>query len=163
MKFIIKLEALFSEVIDASFPEQIVRVVSTHWVLYSLAVAADPDFMLPDPFTITFDNMSVNGTSECANIDVPQDQALEGDHDFTVQLSTLSPDLVSIDSPEAAEIIIVDDDSKCIVNLPMWLFCGSGIEESCAVILVSHMILYTKLTSPCIHVFVPLPKMQPSL
>ena len=125
------------------------QVVSTHWVLhsYSLAVAVDPDFNLPIPFTVTFDNMSVNGTSECANIDIPQDQALEGDHNFTVQLSTLSPDLVSIDSPEAAEIIIADDDSKCIVSLPMWLFYGSGIKESsCAVILVSHMMLYTKLT-----------------
>ena len=78
--------------------------------------------------------MSVNGTSECANIDIPQDQALEGDHDFTVQLSTLSPDLVIIGSPEAAEIIIADGDSKCVVSVPM----------SCVLLFfhVSHMTLY---------------------
>ena len=94
--------------------------------------------------------MSVNGTSECANIDIPQDQALEGDHDFTIQLSTLSPDLVTIDSPEAAEIIIADGDSKCIVSVPMWLFYASGVEESCALILTHepHDIVYI-----CLHHF----------
>ena len=119
MRFIIQLEALFPEVIDVGFSEQncancFYSLVFYPFRFYSLAVAGDPDFILPDPFTLTFDTMSVNGTSECANIDIPQDQALEGDHDFTVQLSTLSPDLVLIDSPEAAEIIIADGDSKLV-------------------------------------------------
>ena len=90
--------------------------------------------------------MSVNGTSECANIDIPQDQALEGDHDFTVQLSTLSPDLVIIGSPEAAEIIIADGDSKCVVSVPM-----------------SRVLLFFHVSHMTLYVLIPLPKMQRSL
>ena len=74
--------------------------------------------------------MSVNGSSDCVNIDIPQDQALEGDHDFTVRFSTFSPDLVIVVPPEAAdsEIIIADDDSMCaIVCRCMYVphLCGS--------------------------------------
>ena len=101
----------------------------TVW-FHSPIVAADPDFNLPDPFTLTFDTMSVNGSSDCVNIDIPQDQALEGDHDFTVRFSTFSPDLVIVVPPEAAdsEIIIADDDSMCaIVCRCMYVphLCGS--------------------------------------
>ena len=119
----------------------------------SLAVAADPDYILPDPFTVTFDTMSVNGTSECANIDIPQDQALEGDHDFTVQLSTFSPDLVTVESPEAAdsEIIIADDDSTCAIV--------------CRCLYVAHLCASVLLKNAFLHhmfLFTSLPKMQPS-
>jgi len=39
---------------------------------------------------------------------------LEGDHAFTIHLSTLSPDVVTIGSPANARVVIADDESKCI-------------------------------------------------
>ena len=79
--------------------------------------------------------MSVNGSSDCVNIDIPQDQALEGDHDFTVRFSTFSPDRINVVPPEAAdsEIIIADDDSMCaIVCRCMYVqhLCGSVMLEN---------------------------------
>ena len=70
--------------------------------------------MVPVPFEVTFDVMSMSGSLACINIGIPQDSALEGDHEFTVQLSTLSPDVVTIGSPANATVVIADDESKCI-------------------------------------------------
>jgi len=81
-------------------------------LLCSLAVEND-DFVVPVPFEVTFDIMSASGSLACINISIPQDSALEGDHEFTVQLSTLSPDVVTIGSPANVEVVIADDESKC--------------------------------------------------
>ena len=70
--------------------------------------------MVPVPFEVTFDTMSTSGSLACINISIPQDFALEGDHEFTVRLSTVSPDVVTIGSPTDAEVVITDDESKCI-------------------------------------------------
>ena len=70
--------------------------------------------MVPNPFEVTFDVMSMSGSLACINISIPQDSALEGDHEFTVHLSTVSPDVVTIGSPTDAEVVITDDESKCI-------------------------------------------------
>jgi len=70
--------------------------------------------VVSDPFEVTFDVMSMSGSLACVNISVPQDSALEGDHEFTVQLSTLSPDVATIGSPANATVVIADDESKCI-------------------------------------------------
>jgi len=70
--------------------------------------------MVPVPFEVTFDTMSTSGSLACVNISIPQDSALEGDHEFTVHLLTLSPDVVTVASPEYATVVIADDESKCI-------------------------------------------------
>jgi len=70
--------------------------------------------MVPVPFELTFDIMSTSGSLACINISIPQDLALEGDHEFTVHLSALSPDVVTIGSPANATVVIADDESKCI-------------------------------------------------
>ena len=59
--------------------------------------------------------MSISGSLACINITIRQDAALEGDHGFSIQLSALSPDVVTVDSPASAEIIIAGDESKCIL------------------------------------------------
>ena len=82
-------------------------------LLCSLAVEND-DYVVPVPFEVTFDIMSTSGSLACINISIPQDSALEGDHEFTVQLSTLSPDVVTIGSPANVEVVIADDESKCV-------------------------------------------------
>jgi len=81
--------------------------------LYSLAVESD-DYVVPVPFEVTFDATSMSGSLACINISIPQDFALEGDHQFTVHLSTLSPDIVTIGSPLYTTVVIADDESKCI-------------------------------------------------
>ena len=82
-------------------------------IFYSLAVEND-DYVVPTPFEVTFDIMSTSGSLACINISIPQDSALEGDHEFSIQLSTLSPDVVTIDSPADAEVVIADDESECV-------------------------------------------------
>ena len=97
--------------------------------------------------------MSVNGTSECATIEIPQDQALEGDHDFTVRFSTFSPDLVTVESEaDDSEIIITDDDSMCAIV--------------CRCLYVAHLCASVMLKNAFLHhmlLFTSLPKMQRSL
>ena len=80
--------------------------------------------MVPVPFEVTFDTMSTSGSLACINISIPQDFALEGDHEFTVRLSTLSPDVVTIGSPADAEVVITDDESKCVY---VWMSCAYDI------------------------------------
>ena len=80
--------------------------------------------MVPVPFEVTFDTMSTSGSLACINISIPQDFALEGDHEFTVRLSTVSPDVVTIGSPTDAEVVITDDESKCIY---VWMRCANDI------------------------------------
>jgi len=70
--------------------------------------------VVPVPFEVTFDTMSMSGSLACIDINIPQDFALEGDHEFTVRLSTVSPDVVTIGSPTDAEVVIADDESKCV-------------------------------------------------
>ena len=68
--------------------------------------------MVPYPFQVTFDTMSVSGSLACINITILEDDALEGDHGFSIQLSALSPDVVTRGSPPSAEIVIADNESK---------------------------------------------------
>jgi len=63
---------------------------------------------------VTFDILSTSGSLACINISVPQDSALEGDHEFTIQLSTLSPDVVTIGSPANAMVVLADDEGKWV-------------------------------------------------
>jgi len=82
-------------------------------IFCSLAVEND-DYVVPTPFEVTFDILSTSGSLACINISIPQDSALEGDHEFSIQLSTLSPDVVTIDSLADAEVVIADDESECV-------------------------------------------------
>ena len=88
-------------------------LVDYNYTFLSLAVEND-DYVVPVPFEVTFDTMSMSGSLACINISIPQDFALEGDHEFTIRLSTLSHDVVTIGSPADAEVVIADDESKCI-------------------------------------------------
>jgi len=81
--------------------------------ILSLAVEND-DYVIPVPFEVTFDAMSTSESLACVNISIPQDFALEGDHEFTIHLSALSPDVVTIGSPANATVVIADDESKCV-------------------------------------------------
>ena len=78
----------------------------------------------------------------CINITIPQDFALEGDHEFTVRLSTLSPDVVTIGSPADAEVVIADDESKCIY---VWMGCAYDVcRKYLHVTVHTHMVVNMK-------------------
>ena len=91
----------------------IITCIDNCYTFCSPAVEND-DYVIPVPFEVTFDIMSTSGSLACINISIPQDSALEGDHQFTIHLFTLSPDVVTIDSPVYATIVIADDESKCV-------------------------------------------------
>ena len=91
----------------------IIACMDNCYTFLSLAVEND-DYVIPNPFEVTFDITSTSGSLACINISIPQDSALEGDHEFTVHLLTLSPDVVTVASPQYATVVIADDESKCI-------------------------------------------------
>jgi len=83
--------------------------------------------VVPAPFEVTFDTTSMSGSLACINISIPQDLALEGDHEFTVHLLTpLSPDVVTIGSPVYTTVVIADDESKCIHTCMVCAYNVSG-------------------------------------
>ena len=58
---------------------------------------------------VTFPVSSVNGTVQCAEIEIVDDRALEGEHNFTVEILSTSPP-ISTDEPSEATVIILDND-----------------------------------------------------
>ena len=58
---------------------------------------------------VTFPMSSVNGTVQCAEIEIVDDRALEGEHNFTVEILSTSPP-ISADEPSEATVIILDND-----------------------------------------------------
>ena len=69
----------------------------------------DDDYTFP-PTNLTFFRGSTDSTSECANISITDDTALEGDQTFTVMLTTSDPDVAVRNS--MTTITIEDNDSK---------------------------------------------------
>ena len=62
--------------------------------------------------SIIFDTRSGNGSVECVNITTIDDEALEGDHDFSISLSSSSlEDNVQL-STQSVTAVINDNDSK---------------------------------------------------
>ena len=87
-------------------------------VRYVTPIAArDVDYSAADPLSVTFPAVSsVNGTTACANVTIIDDAALEGNHSFTVTVSSLelSPggeySGLEIGTPSSATINIIDND-----------------------------------------------------
>ena len=71
--------------------------------------ATNDDFTPPNPFTITF-AVGVPDTSRI-NVMVVDDNVLEGDHDFSVDIDDVGPSAI-IGTPDATVITITDDESK---------------------------------------------------
>ena len=58
---------------------------------------------------VTFPVSSANGTEQCAEIEIVDDRALEGEHNFTVEILSTSPP-ISTEEPSVATVIILDND-----------------------------------------------------
>ena len=84
--------------------------VMTSLLLFFLTVEGD-DFTVSDPtdMDVFFAAGSVNGNTDCINITILDDDALEGDHSFTVSLNP--PDLpVKLSTPSSSPVTITDNE-----------------------------------------------------
>ena len=73
----------------------------------------DADFNHPAPFTISFDTTSASRAVVCVDISTVDDMAIEGDHNFSISLSSSNlEDNVQL-STQSVTAVINDNDSKC--------------------------------------------------
>ena len=59
---------------------------------------------------MTFPTTSVSGDTACAAMAILDDDALEGDHSFTVQLASTTPTGVTIGTDSSTTVTIQDND-----------------------------------------------------
>ena len=79
--------------------------------LPSLLTVVGSDFTVEDPLTVTFNSGTTSsGDTACADITVLDDDALEGDHSFTVQLASTTPTGVTIGTDSSTTVTIQDND-----------------------------------------------------
>ena len=108
--------------------------------------------MVPVPFELTFDIMSTSGSLACINISIPQDMALEGDHEFTVHLlPPLSPDVVTVASPLYTTVVIADDESKCVYGFMVVHMISMGTVIYAYIILYIYNIIHISLLYIYMH------------
>jgi len=69
---------------------------------------------VPDP--LVFPANSTEGMELCAEITIANDAALEGEHNFTINISSTSPE-ITLGDPYEATIVIKDDERKRKVDL----------------------------------------------
>ena len=77
-----------------------------------LSLVAGMDYSstpVPDP--VVFPTNSTEGMELCAEIMITDDSALEGEHNFTVNISSTSPE-ITLGDPYEATIVIQDNDGK---------------------------------------------------
>ena len=82
------------------------------------------------PIKVLFTNSSVNGTIQCAEIEIVDDRALEGDHNFTVAITATTPPITSGTLPEAT-VIIVDNDGKLHNYSDILWKCYTNRQHTC--------------------------------
>ncbi len=64
---------------------------------------------MPDPAVLVFPTSATEGIQICVNFTIIDDMALEGDHSFTVNISSTTPD-TSQGLPSEAVVAIADND-----------------------------------------------------
>ena len=72
----------------------------------------DEDFSHPGVFSITFEITATDNSEVCVNIPTIDDEAIEGDHSFSVSLesSSLASNVVAL-SPQPVTAVIYDNES----------------------------------------------------
>ena len=79
-------------------------------VCFNVAAAGD-DFTVDAPFTVTFPPSATLPTmTQCADVTTLPDTLLEGDHSFTVAISTITND--DVDAGTASSIVVTIDDEE---------------------------------------------------
>ena len=82
-----------------------------------LPVVRGVDYSAADPLTVTFPaGTTSSGATACADVGIIDDQVLEGNHFFTVEISSLEPEQggmysgLTIGMPSSAPVNIVDNE-----------------------------------------------------
>ena len=76
------------------------------------------DYSAADPLTVTFSaGTTSSGDTACVNVGIIDDDALEGDHSFTVEISSLELpggmySGLTIGMPSSAPVNILDDEGR---------------------------------------------------
>ena len=83
------------------------------------------DFSALSGLEVTFTSGSPNGAQQSVDIVIIDDAALEGDHEFTVELISINPSSVMIGMPSSTVVTITDNegDSSLKRRLHMRVGC----------------------------------------
>ena len=94
----------------------------THIVV--LSTVDGEDFSVTDPtqLNVFFEAGSMNGNTDCINIAILDDAALEGDHSFTVSLDTPAAP-VTLTSPSSSPVTITDNDGNYCLTRCIFACC----------------------------------------
>ena len=83
-------------------------------VCFNVAAAGD-DFTVAAPFTVVFPpSATLPTTPQCVDVTALPDTFLEGDHSFTVAISTISNDDLVAGTPSSIEVTIDDDEGMYV-------------------------------------------------
>ena len=83
-------------------------------VCFNVAAAGD-DFTVEDPFTVVFPpSVTLPTTPQCVDVTALPDTLLEGDHSFTVAISTISNGDVVAGTPSSIEVRIDDEEGTYV-------------------------------------------------
>ena len=99
-------------------------VVPVTVCVFILSVAGQ-DFNAPSPPEVTFFSGDAQGDTACAPYGIIDDDNLEFDHDFTVNLSTVTPTGPVLPVPSSTTVVTITDDEgmhiihyccKCVLS-----------------------------------------------
>ena len=75
---------------------------------------AGMDYTTPADPTVTFAAGDGDGDSQCLSVTILNDDDFEGDHSFTVQIMSIEPPSVDIDTTAMGSAVIQDDDGEIL-------------------------------------------------
>ena len=69
------------------------------------------------PLQAIFPISSMEGATSCVNISILQDLVMEGDHNFGVEVTSVTPSVVIVGTPSEETVTILDDESTYVYRL----------------------------------------------
>ena len=103
IKNLVVTKYVYSLMIYSSIIHKILSVAGSDYVAGSLQA--------------TFPTNSIEGESSCVDIDILQDMVLEGDHSFSVVVTSATPSVVMVGMPSEETVTILDDESMYVRRL----------------------------------------------
>ena len=73
---------------------------------------AGMDYTTPADPTVTFAVGDGDGDSQCLSVTILNDDDFEGNHNFTVDIMSIEPSSVDIDTSDIGSVVIEDDDGE---------------------------------------------------
>ena len=70
------------------------------------------DYTEPSPLQVTFSSGDMVGDTACAAFGILNDDNLEGDHEFTVNLESVTPPGPVLSAPFSTTVSISDDEGR---------------------------------------------------